>query len=108
MEEKRVILSFWSFVTIGLTIGVASGIPIGVFLVIYSLLEGAIVEGILAIPTVIFFNALGFAFYAVIGFIPYKWLVRKFYKLGVLSGEFSEPTEPGDVRFSDSSNKAKQ
>jgi hypothetical protein len=54
---------------------------------------------------VIFFNALGFGVSAVIGFIPYKWLAKKFYKLGVMSGEFSEPSEPGDVSFADSPNK---
>lgn len=105
MEEKRVIFSFWAFVTIGVTIGVASALPIGVFAMLSSLWGGDIIEAFTAIPLIIFFNVLGFGFSAVIGFIPYKWLVRKFYKLGVLSGEFSEPAEPGDVRFADSSNK---
>jgi hypothetical protein len=105
VEEKRVIFSFWSFVAIGVTIGVASGIPIGVFGALGALWEADVVGAILTIPTVIFFNALGFGVSAVIGFIPYKWLAKKFYKLGVMSGEFSEPAEPGDVSFADSPNK---
>ena len=106
MEEKRVVLSFGSFVLVGLTIGVTGGFVYGAFYSIKALLSGEILQAVLALPVATFGNGISVAISSAAGYLIYKRLVARFYKLGVLSGTYEEPTEPGDVAFADSSNNS--
>ncbi|MBZ2188838.1 hypothetical protein K8B33_07005 [Alcanivorax sp. JB21] len=104
MEEKRVVLSFGSFVLVGLTIGITGGFVYGTFFSIKALINGELLQAVLALPVATVGNGLSVAVSSAVGYLLYKRLVARFYKLGVLSGTYEEPTEPGDIAFSDSSD----
>jgi hypothetical protein len=108
MEEKRVVLSFGSFVLMGFTIGVTGGFVYGAFFAIKALLSGDLLEAALALPVAIFGNGVSVAISAVVGYLIYKRLAGRFYKLGVLSGIYEEPAEPGDVAFTESNDNSRR
>jgi hypothetical protein len=106
MEEKRVVLSFWSFTLVGITIGVCSGVLLGGFTAVTSLFSGEFAAALIAIPAAVIGNGLSVGILAALGFIIYKPAISRFSKLAILSGRFEEPKEPGDVAFAESSNKS--
>ena len=103
MEEKRVVLSFGSFVLLGLTIGLTSGFVYGAFYSIRSLFNGEVLQAAIALPVAVVGNGISVAISAAIGYLIYKKLIAHFYKLGVLSGTYENPIEPGDIAFVDES-----